>query len=161
MENDFRICGMIFHGHGIPGVHAIAIGQWRADDDDPPESYDEDGYFDPYIVALNEKYEPICPNGKPLDQYNEDEEENCRIEKQMKAYVSKRFDERMRLTFGNDLKAFILVKHWHGDQVLAIVGREVIPVNADQFDRIQRLYNYHSGIPFVVGELCWHEFIQF
>ncbi|HAW7815367.1 TPA: hypothetical protein JLL51_004463 [Escherichia coli] len=149
MENNFRICGMIFHDHGFPNIHAIAVGQWRvADDDDWGWQYD-DGYYDPYVAALNEKYEPICPNGKPLDQYDEDEEENGRIQEQMEAYVGKRFDERMRLTFGEDLKCFLSIKHKRGDQLLAIVGREVVPVDYDQFERISKLYAHLGEIPFL------------
>lgn len=161
MENDFRICGMIFRGHGIPGIHAICVGQWRvADDDDWGWQYD-DGYYEPRVYALNEKYEPICPNGAPFDQWdNQDEEEINRIQKQMDAYVGKRFDERMRLTFGDDLKCFFLIGHKRGDQLLAIVGREVVPVDYDQFSRISKLYDHLGEIPFFEDGYNG-EFIQF
>lgn len=148
MEN-FRISGTIFHGHDFPDVHALGVGQWRLDGNDGADPDDPEAWSEVDVFALNEKYEPICPDGKPIEQWEDNLEENSRLRCQMRAYVGKRFDERMRLTFGNDLRCFVVAADNLPDRMFAIVGSKAVLVNEEQFNRLSAMYSYQGEIPIV------------
>ncbi|ENH1243135.1 hypothetical protein ABVU25_005016 [Escherichia coli] len=129
----FRISGLVFHEPVLPNIPYIGVVEWRNADN-------PDVVTDPTPCALNEDGKPICPNGKPLDRWDEDKEENDRLCRQMEAYVSKRLDDHFRLIFGKDLKCFLCYSGENERTVAAVVGLRIVPVKEWFFRELCLMY---------------------